>query len=57
MLSLYRKIKIPSGKFYVPTIRGKHRVALYRTATAAQAHSERVQARYERLKAAGQAQA
>jgi len=52
MEKLYRKINFSGGKLYVPTIRGGHRLAIYRTATGAQTHSQRVRARYLRLKAA-----
>lgn len=52
MKNLYKKFRLRDGrKVYVPTIAGKRR-RLYKRASEAQAHSEKVWARYQRLKAA-----
>jgi hypothetical protein len=53
MEKLYRKLKMgDGGKVYAPTVRGRRSVLLFKSASAAQARSLAVRARYKRLKAA-----
>ncbi len=57
MARLYRLFKHPSTgkKVYIPTVRGAHVLRAFHTATAAQSHAERLQARYDRLRKAARA--
>lgn len=56
MARLYAILKHPSTgkKLYIPTIRGRHVLRTFPTATGAQIHAERLQARYKRLKNSGE---